>query len=163
MSSPKSATPVPPPAKKRGVWSSDDKMVLSCVKGSSASPKHTIFTVLHTVIPHVQVRKIQPPEECGLINGHKSLDSKQTIKKSLCCIQGHCQGHRDTKTKQKTMIQAIKWSMGQTDSGHFSLCSRYFLIPKKMGFTPDIGPAYSKQALKKVQNSECSRLELSLA
>lgn len=81
MSSPKSATPVPPPAKKRGVWSSDDKMVLSCVKGSSASPKHTIFTVLRTVIPHVQVRKIQPPEECGLISGHKSLDSKQTIKK----------------------------------------------------------------------------------
>lgn len=143
MSSPKSATPVPPPTKKRGVWSSDDKMVLSCVKGRSASTRSSAENW---------------SDKWSQVPGFKANN-----KKSLCCIQGHCQGHRDTKTKQKTMIQAIKWSMGQTDSGHFSHCSPYFLIPKKMGFTPDIGPAYSKQALKKVQNSECSRLELSLA
>lgn len=68
MSSPKSAMSVPPPVKKRRMWSLGEKMVLNCAQASSSPPQHTVFCGLRTAIPQVEVQETQPPQrECGLM------------------------------------------------------------------------------------------------
>ncbi|KAI2662102.1 Gag-Pol polyprotein [Labeo rohita] len=101
MSSPESTTSVPPPAKKRRMWSLGGETVLSCVRASSASsasPQHTKFCGLLTAIPQVQVRRTRPQKLCGSMP--RAQENKNII----------------------SLNQEIIRSLGHTDPGRFSLC-----------------------------------------
>lgn len=131
MSSPESTKFVPPPGKKRRMWSLSREMVQSCVQASSAYPQHTMFRGLLTAIPQVQVQRTQPPKECGLLSSSTSSQvycykaRKPLVAKQIKNPLSHpssvprVQGNKNIIiSKNREIIRALN----HTDPGRFSLC-----------------------------------------